>query len=125
MKSQLFLKSGCPHCLKLYIFLSETGLSKEYDIEVFEHGTSRHTAIRIDMEKSGIKPSFPAVLTHSGIWQTDSENLISQLARDRGNDIENLSLYQYFVRGLYPKYGAMRRENIEMKRTIESMQKTK
>lgn len=106
----VYLKRSCPHCLKLYIFLTEAGIAERFSLAIFEDGDDTHQAMRARMEAAGQQPSFPAIEFVPGTLETGTDELIARLARDAGVDPAALPLLAYYVGGVFERHGEMFRE---------------
>jgi glutaredoxin len=111
----LYLKSACPFCLKLRIFLAEAGLADQFDYVVFDDGDDTHKALRARMEAAGQSPSFPAAELTPGELTTGTDDLINRFAGEAGVDPAAMPLVNYYSSGVFKQYGAMFREIRELK----------
>ena len=112
---KIYLKSTCPFCLKLRIFLTEAGIADRMDFVVFADGDETHKALRARMESAGQEPSFPAAELEPGKLTTGTDQLIAHLAKQAGVAPEKLPLLSYYSEGVFKKYGEMFRELRQLK----------
>lgn len=96
-----YLKRTCPFSLRFRIFLSETGLQDHFHIVVFDDGDATHQQLRRRLKQAGLQPSFPAVEQSEGQFQTGSDDLITQYARQVGVDPSHLPLLDYYTQGVF------------------------
>ena len=106
-KTTAYLKRTCPYCLKLRIFLTETGLDDQFDYQIFDDGDETHKTLRARMETQGLQPSFPAVENADGTLTTGTDDLINRFAKDAGEDPSRLPLLDYYSRGVFKRQGEM------------------
>jgi len=112
-----YLKRSCPHCLKLRIFLTEAEIADRIEYKVFDDGDETHTALRARMEQDGQQPAFPAVeFETDGKLATGTDDLIARFASEAEIDPATLPLYNYYLGGVFPRYGEMFRELKELKK---------
>ena len=116
----LYLKSACPFCLKLRIFLTEAGLADRFNYVVFDDGDETHKALRARMESAGQQPSFPAVELTPGTLETGTDDLIARFAGEAGVDPSSLPLLDYYSGGVFKRYGAMFQELRALKAAQET-----
>jgi len=113
--TKIYLKSTCPFCLKLRIFLTEAGIADQMDFTVFTDGDETHKALRSRMEAAGQEPSFPAAELEPGKLSTGTDQLIAHFAKQAGVTPESLPLLNYYSQGVFKKYGEMFRELRQLK----------
>jgi hypothetical protein len=111
----LYLKSACPFCLKLRIFLAEAGIADRFRYTVFEDGDDTHKGLRAQMEAAGQQPSFPAAEFTPGTLETGTDDLIARFAGDAGVDPASMPLLNYYSNGVFKQYGQMFRELRELR----------
>ncbi|TCU53606.1 glutathione S-transferase-like protein [Novosphingobium sp. PhB57] len=111
----LYLKSTCPHCLKLRIFLLEAGLLERFDQRIFTQGDDAEAAIRADLAAHFDKVTFPAVQYEPGRFMKDSDAIIAHYAAVAGVDVEGLPIFAAYAQGVLPKYMETRRELTALK----------
>ena len=106
----LYLKRSCPFCLKLRIFLTESGQADRFAYVIFDDGDETHQALRARMEQAGKQPSFPAAELTPGELETGTDDLINRFAKDAGVDPSSLPLLNYYTDGVFKRYGQMFQE---------------
>lgn len=106
----LYLKRSCPFCLKLRIFLTEAGLADRFAFIVFDDGDETHKSLRARMEQAGKQPAFPAAELTPGELETGTDDLIARFAKEGGVDPSALPLLNYYVGGVFKRYGEMFQE---------------
>ncbi|MXO66684.1 hypothetical protein [Altericroceibacterium endophyticum] len=109
----IYVKSACPFCLKLRIFLTEAGLADIFYFVTFEDGDETHKALRKRMQDAGQEPSFPAAEQADNSLKTGSDDLITLYAREANIDPAQLDLLTYYENGVFPAH-------IEMFRKLQS-----
>ena len=116
----IYLKNGCPFCLKLRIFLTEAGIADRFNYVVFDDGDATHQALRARMEAAGQQPSFPAAELTPGTLDTGTDDLIARFAKDAAVDPSALPLLDYYSGGVFKRYGAMFQEIRALKAAQET-----
>ncbi len=106
----LYLKSACPFCLKLRVFLTEAGIADRFEYVVFDDGDETHQGLRARMQAAGQEPSFPAADLGDGQLTTGTDGLIARFADEAGVDPAAMPLVAYYSNGVFKQYGAMFRE---------------
>jgi glutathione S-transferase len=122
MEPTLFLKRSCPHCLRAFIFLVESGISDQVNLTVFDHGSDMHARLRADMSDAGIRPSFPALQDGDAGWTADSGEIIAHLAHRFEQRPMDSGLLHYYENGLYNRYQEMRQENRALKEKLAGLE---
>lgn len=110
-----YLISGCPFCLKLRVAFSELGIADRFDYVMVDQDEQAMADARARLTEAGLKPSFPAVEVAPGVFSTESDELISRYAAQQDADPEALPLLNYYKAGVFPRYIALFRENMELK----------
>jgi len=111
----IYVKTGCPYCLKLRIFLLEAGL---HDWVAFVEGQTpeEHEQLaKLLTERVG-KASFPTAEISPGKYLPESDDLVAYFAGVGGVDPKKLPTYQAFVGGLLPRLQQFYREFMELKK---------
>lgn len=103
----IYLKSTCPFCLKMRIFLTEAGLADSFHYIVFNDGDETHKALRKWMEAAGQEPSFPAAEFVAGTLVMGTDNLIARLSAENKIDPGALPLLAYYSEGVFRQYREM------------------
>ncbi|MDX9873385.1 MAG: hypothetical protein RBS88_00625 [Spongiibacteraceae bacterium] len=114
-KPTLYLKHSCPFCLRLRIFLTEAQLADQVDFIVFEDGDATHQALRQQMEARGLKPSFPALKTADGEFETGTDDLIARFTSQHNIDTAQLQLLPYYESGVFVRMRELFMENRKLK----------
>ncbi|WP_188054901.1 glutathione S-transferase N-terminal domain-containing protein [Sphingosinithalassobacter sp. CS137] len=110
-RPRAWLLASCPFCLKLRIALTDLGIADRFEFIVFEKGDDAEAELRRTLEAAGIEPSYPAVETAPGDWQTESDALIARYARQEGREPDDLPLLAYYLRGVFPKFIELYKEH--------------
>lgn len=102
--TRLFSTPGCPHVLKCLIFLSDAQLMDR--VEIVEDSAQQRAWVT---EKAGSPAVFPALYTVDKrvIMFPDTEGIVDSLAQHFRVDKAKLSVYNHYVDGVYPRYGAL------------------
>ena len=111
----VYLKEKCPFCMKVRIFLLESGLQDHVEVKDFAPGADQEKAIRGELEPHLEKVSFPAAQPAPGQYMTDSDAVIGRLASDAGRPAQGPVLKAY-VEGPFQQLMNLFRENMELKK---------
>ena len=114
----LYLKSTCPHCLKLRIFLLEAGLLDRFDERIFTQGDDLEAGIRAELEPHFDRVTFPAIHHEPGKFMKDSDAIIAHFAAAEGLDASRLPIFSAYAGSVLPKYMAMRKELRTLKQDV-------
>ena len=114
----LFLKDKCPFCMKIRIFLLESGLWGDVDVRAVTPGTDEEAAIRAELEPKLEKVSFPAAQTAPGQYMTDSDGIIAHFAGIAGVDPTQMPVLSAYVEGPFQQIMTLYRENMELKKQL-------
>lgn len=114
-RSRIYLKTTCPYCLKLRIFLTEAQIADRFDFTVFADGDETHKALRARMEAAGQEPGFPAAEIEPGKLTTGTDDLIARFAMDAGVDPATLPLLNYYSNGVFRRHAEMFKELRQLK----------
>jgi glutaredoxin len=114
----VYLKEKCPFCMKVRIFLVESGLDTKVEVRNFAPGTEQEQMIRAELEPNLEKVSFPAAQTAAGRYMTDSDGIIGQLAADAGVDPAHMPVLGAYVEGPFAQIMQLYRENMELKKQL-------
>lgn len=114
----VFLKEKCPFCMKVRIFLLESGLWSQVEVRDFAPGTEQEQAIRSTLEPNLQKVSFPAAEVAPGAYMTDSDAIIARLAEGVGVDPSQMPVLSAYVQGPFQQIMTLYRENAELKKQL-------
>jgi glutathione S-transferase len=114
----VYLKEKCPFCMKVRIFLLESGLRDEVEVKDFAPGTEQEQAIRGELESHFDKVSFPAAQLEPGSCMADSDGIIQQLAARTGQDPKQMPVLQAYLEGPFQSIMTLFRENMELKKQL-------
>lgn len=113
----LYLKAGCPFCLKLRIFLLEAGLIDRFDQRTFSEGDENAEPMRAELAPHFDKVTFPVVQHEAGVFLKDSDAIIAHYAAGEGIDPASLPIFSTYAQAVLPKYMEVRRELNALKQT--------
>jgi hypothetical protein len=114
----VYLKNKCPFCMKVRIFLLESGLNGKVDVRDFAPGTEQEQAIRAELEPNLEKVSFPAAQTAAGRYMTDSDGIIAELATHAGVDVASMPVLAAYLEGPFQQIMQLYRENMDLKKQL-------
>jgi glutathione S-transferase len=112
----VFLKAGCPFCLKVRLFLLEAGQIDQVVLREFVVGTEEETAIRDLLGPVVEKVTFPTAELAPGAFSTESDAIVSHFAERAGVEASALPTYQSYLTGVFKSLQSLYRENIELKK---------
>ena len=101
-----YMKSSCPFCFKVIMFLAEAGLMDKLNIVRIEtENTEKLEHYREKLQALTGKPaSFPTIELTPGQFVSDSDELISYFAEQNGIDPTSLPGLAYYKANLMPAY---------------------
>ena len=111
----LYLKAGCPFCLKVRLFLLESGQLGEVSIREFSTGTPEEAEIRGVLAPVLEKVSFPTAELSPGKYLADSDGIVAHFAAKAGVDPAELPTYRSYMDGVFQRLRTLFKENQELK----------
>ena len=114
----LYVKDGCPFCLKVRIFMLEAGLLDRFHVREFVVGSDEEQVIRTELAPHVEKISFPTALLASGEYLSESDAIIARFAEAAEVDPTTLPTFRAYASGVMPQMMSMFRENMEMKKRL-------
>jgi glutathione S-transferase len=114
----VYLKQKCPFCMKVRIFLMESGLWDRVEIRDLVPGTPQEQAIRAELEPKLEKVSFPAAQLEPGSYMTDSDAIVGRLGELAGKDPAAMPVLGAYVEGPFQQIMQLYRENAELKKQV-------
>ncbi len=112
----IYLKEKCPFCMKIRIFLLESGLLKDVDVKDFAPGTPQEQEVRDAVSPHLEKVSFPAAEVAPGEFIADSDGIIARLAAGCGKDPGQMPVLKAYLEGPFQQIMSLFRENMELKK---------
>ena len=113
--TKVYLKPGCPFCLKLRIFLLEAGLLDRLVVHQFVEGSEDEAAIRAELASHFEKVGFPTAKLRSGTYLAESDAIIAHMVAETGADPTHMPTLRAYADGVMPRMMAMFRENMQLK----------
>lgn len=119
---KLYLKSNCPFCFKVIMFLTETQQMDSVDIIRIEGNDEEEmNRYRQILESiTGEKASFPTAMIKENEFMTDSDAIVAFFAEQAGIQIAQAKGYQFYLNGLFPTYIARFKELKALKEQVSS-----
>ena len=114
----IYLKAKCPFCMKIRIFLLESGLRDQVEVRDFAPGDAQEQAIRDELAPHLEKVSFPAAQLKPGQYMTDSDGIIRELAAGEGQDPAHMPVLQAYLDGPFQSMMNLYKENQELKKQL-------
>ena len=114
----LYVKEGCPFCLKVRIFMLESGMLDSIHIREFAVGSDEEQAIRTELAPYLEKISFPTAMLAPGEYLSDSDAIINRFAGSAGVNPAKLPTFRAYSTGVMPQMMSMHRENMELKKRL-------
>ena len=102
---RLFVTPGCPYVHKCLTFLTSAGLM-DGRVELVEDSPAQREWVT---KKAGARGVFPALHTVDDkiIMFPDVDGIIDHLCKQFGVDKTKLYVYNHYIEGVFPRYGAM------------------
>ncbi|KAA0116690.1 glutathione S-transferase domain-containing protein [Methylobacterium sp. P1-11] len=119
-KPTVYLKTGCPFCLKVRLFLLETGQLDQVVLREFVPGDDEVTAIRALLAPVVEKVTFPTAELTPGRFTTESDAIVAYFAKLAGVDPDALPTYRSYLDGVHKGMQSLFRENLQLKKQAEA-----
>ena len=116
----VYLKAKCPFCMKLRIFLLESGLRDSVEVKDFAPGAPEEQQIRDEVTPHLEKVSFPAAEVAPGEFLADSDGIIARLAEGVGQDPGQMPVLKAYLEGPFQSIMTLYRENMELKKAQQA-----
>ncbi len=114
----IFLKNGCPFCMKVKIFLLEADLGDTVELRTFAVGSPEESAIRDELTPHFEKPTFPTMKLADGSYVNESDLIIQKLASRSNVELDTLPTFQDYATVVLPQMGKLFQENMQLKKQI-------
>lgn len=111
----VFLKPGCPFCLKLRILLLEAGIIDQ--VALVENVPPE--TLRQLIAHTG-KASFPSAEIAPGTYLVGTDALLDHFSAIAGVVPGTLATFQAYATGVMPKLHDLYRENMELKQQLSA-----
>lgn len=116
----LYAKENCPFCLKVRLFLLESGLAHQVEIMEFSPGSPEEAIVRGAVTKASGDASFPTLKLPDGVLIQDSDAIVAHFAAAGRIDPADLALYTSYTKGVMPKLRALYTENMDLKQRLNT-----
>ncbi len=113
----LYFNAQCPFCLKVRIFLLESGLRSTVDVREFTPGSPEEAEIRAELTPHLEKVSFPTARFGSD-YINDSDAIIERLAAGADVDPASLPVLASYKEVALGRVVQLFRENAELKQKL-------
>lgn len=114
-KPVLYIKQGCPFCLKVRLFALEAGILDQIEQHEFSPGSAEERVLREELGAVLEKVSFPAARFGADRYVAESDDIITELVTISGHDPEALEVYRTYAREVLPSRISFYRENQALK----------
>lgn len=112
-KPVLFVKQGCPFCLKVRLYLLEAGLLDTVDLRE-SRLPQEEDAMKAELAPHLAKITYP-VARFGNEYMTESDAIIARFVKVGGRAPEQLPTLQAYIDGPFNQLQALYRENVELK----------
>lgn len=119
-KPIVYLKENCPFCLKVRLFLLESGLAPEVETRDFVPGTEQEEAIRSELSPHFEKVSFPTAQLEPVRYVAESDDIVAFFAAKAGRDPAGMTVYRNYVDGVFSMALKLWKENQELKKAASA-----
>ncbi len=109
----LFVKRGCPFCLKVRLYLLEAGLLDTVGLRE-SRSPEEEDAMKAELAPHLPKITYP-VARFGDEYMTESDAIIARFVQAGGPAPEQLPTLQAYVDGPFSQLQALYRENAELK----------
>lgn len=113
----VYVRSGCPYCIKLRLFLLEAGLMDS--VTLVEGQTSEEHQQFADMlaQTTG-NASFPTAEIATGKYMSESDDLMAHFAMLSDKNPAKMLTYKDYAGNLLPKLQSLYQENRDLKNSF-------
>jgi hypothetical protein len=102
-RPKAYVKEGCPFSFKLLVFLAETGVLKDVDIErVSQAGPALEMVKAHLSDELGKAATFPTVEIEPDRYLADSDTLIEHFARRANVNVDSLPVLRFYKETMFP-----------------------
>jgi len=119
-KPIVYLKENCPFCLKVRLFLLESGLASEVETRDFVPGSEEEEAIQSELSPHFEKVSFPTAQLEPGRYVAESDGIVAFFAAKAGRDPAGMTVYRNYVDGVFSMSMQLWKENQELKKAASA-----
>jgi glutathione S-transferase len=119
-KPIVYLKENCPFCLKVRLFLLESGLASEVEIRDFIPGTQQEDVVRSELSPHFEKVTFPTAQLEPGRYVAESDDIVAFFAAKAGRDPADMPVYRNYVDGVFAMSMQLWKENQELKKAVSA-----
>lgn len=119
-KPIVYLKENCPFCLKVRLFLLESGLASEVETRDFVPGTEQEEAIRSELSAHFEKVSFPTAQLEPARYVAESDDIVAFFAAKAGRDPAGMTVFRNYVDGAFSMAMKLWKENQELKKAASA-----
>lgn len=116
----IYMKKGCPFCMKVRIFLLEAGLQDKVQIREFSPGTEEEQGIRTELAPHFEKITFPTALMAPDHYSNESDAIINHFAEQTQNSQLVMPTYRAYADDLMPILFGIYKENMDLKNKLAS-----
>ena len=113
----IYVRQGCPFCMKLRLFLLETGQLASVSVREGQND-EEHSQLAAHLAAHLGKASFPSAEIAPGEYLADSDALVDHFASKAGVDLAGQPTYQAFVGHVLPRLRQLFQENMELKKQL-------
>ena len=114
----LYVKEGCPFCMKVRIFMLEAGVLDRVQVREFAVGSDEEQLIRAELALHLEKVSFPTAVLAPSEYLSESDAIIARFAETAGVDPAKLPTLRAYASGVMPQMMSMYRDNMELKKRL-------
>ena len=114
----VYLKEKCPFCLKVRIFLLESGLARDVEIREFAPGTPEEDSMKGELAPHFEKVTFPSAQVEPGHFINDSDGIVRHFADKTNADPAQMPTFSSYVGGAFQQLMNLYRENAELKKQL-------
>ena len=106
-QTRVYFKTGCPHSMRLRIFLSEANLENEVEMVTVESASELDPALLAMAKQSQIPLTFPFSVQASNDVELDSQVIIGRMTSEHNVDPHSLNLLRYYEDSMIPRFSKM------------------
>jgi hypothetical protein len=117
-KPVVYVKQHCPFCMKLRLFLLESGMLDKVELREVIPGAPDEQKLRDELAPHFEKVTLPAAQIAPGVWMKDSDALVDKFAEISGIAPASLPNLQSYIGGPFASIMRLYKENTELKKQL-------
>lgn len=111
----VYLKRGCPFCMKVRLFLLEANLLSRVELRAFDTDTDEERSIGQELSAHFDKVTYPAVKLSQDTYINGSDDIVALFAKQWDINLSALDTFQDYSHGVFEHLIRLFQENMTLK----------